>query len=124
MSIFDINNDNTLEVTGEYLESLGFKQISEGYLFNAYIPVYGAITTKSSILYLTKTQQISSRIYNVAEDHMIGPTLVNDTLDVIMFIEQVKRTMIQFQEKLYEGHGKEWLCEPMDKDDPFKIVSL
>lgn len=124
MSIFDINNDNTLEVTGEYLESLGFKQISEGYLFNAYIPVYGAITTKSSILYLTKTQQISSRIYNVAEDHMIGPTLVNDTLDVVLFIEHVKKIMIQFQEKLYEGHGKEWFCEPIDKDDPFKIVSL
>ena len=124
MSIFDINNDNTLKVTGEYLESLGFKQISEGYLFNAYIPVYGAITTKSSILYLTKTQQISSRIYNVAEDHMIGPTLVNDALDVVLFIEHVNKIMIQFQEKLYEGHGKEWFCEPMDRDDQFKIVSL
>ena len=60
MSIFDINNDNTLKVTGEYLESLGFKQISEEYLFNAYIPVYGAITTKSSILYLVTTQLVKT----------------------------------------------------------------
>ena len=124
MSVFDINNDNTLEVTGEYLESLGFRQVSGEYLFEAYIPVYGPFTTRLNIVYLTKTQQLNASVYNVTKKHMIGPTLVRDTLEVISFIDRAKCLMIQFQKKLYEGHGKEWYCEPMDKDDPFKIILL
>ena len=124
MSVFDINNDNTLEVTGKYLESLGFRQVSREYLFASYIPVYGPITTKLNIVYLTKTQQLSAGVYNVTKNHMIGPTFVRDTLEVISFIDRAKCLMIQFQKKLYEGHGKEWYCEPMDKDDPFRIVVL
>ena len=124
MSIFNINNDNTLKVTGEYLESLGFSQVSGEYLFEAYIPVYGPFTTRLNIAYLTKTQQLSAGVYNVTENRMIGPTLVRDTLEVISFIDRAKCLMIQFQKKLYEEHGKEWYCEPMDKDDPFRIVVL
>lgn len=124
MSIFNINNDNTLKVTGEYLESLGFRQVSGEYLFEAYIPVYGPFTTRLNIVYLTKTQQLNASVYNVTKNHMIGPTLVRDTLEVISFIDRAKCLMIQFQKKLYEGHGKEWYCEPMDKDDPFKIILL
>lgn len=124
MSVFDINNNNTLEVTGEYLESLGFRQVSGEYLFASYIPVYGPFITRLNIVYLTKTQQISADVYNVTENHTIGPTLVKDTLDVISFIDRAKCLMIQLQKKLYEGHGKEWYCEPMDRDDPFKIVLL
>ena len=124
MSIFNINNDNTLKVTGEYLESLGFSQVSGEYLFASYIPVYGPITTRLNIVYLTKTQQLSAMVYNVTENHTIGPTLVRDTLEVISFIDRAKCLMIQLQKKLYEGHRKEWYCEPMDKDDPFRIVVL
>lgn len=124
MSIFNINNDNTLKVTGEYLESLGFNQVSGEYLFEAYIPVYGPFTTRLNIVYLTKTQQLNAEVYNVTENYMIGPTLVRDTLEVISFIDRAKCLMIQFQKKLYEGHKKEWYCEPMDKDDPFRIILL
>ena len=124
MSIFNINNDNTLKVTGEYLESLGFSQVSGEYLFASYIPVYGPITTRLNIVYLTKTQQLSAMVYNVTENHTIGPTLVRDTLEVISFIDRAKCLMIQLQKKLYEGHRKEWYCEPMNKDDPFRIVVL
>lgn len=124
MSIFNINNDNTLEITGEYLEGLGFRQEFGEYLFEAYIPVYGPFTTRLNIVYLTKTQQLNAEVYNVTENYMIGPTLVRDTLEVISFIDRAKCLMIQFQKKLYEGHGKEWYCEPMDKDDPFKIILL
>ena len=124
MSIFNINNDNTLKVTGEYLESLGFNQVSGEYLFASYIPVYGPITTRLNIVYLTKTQQISAEVYNVTENHTIGPTLVRDTLEVISFIDHAKCLMIQLQKKLYEGQRKEWYCEPMNKDDPFRIVVL
>ena len=124
MSIFNINNDNTLKVTGEYLESLGFSQVSGEYLFASYIPVYGPITTRLNIVYLTKTQQLSAIVYNVTENHTIGPTLVRDTLEVITFIDHAKCLMIQLQKKLYEGHRKEWYCEPMNKDDPFRIVVL
>ena len=124
MSIFNINNDNTLKVTGEYLESLGFNQVSGEYLFASYIPVYGPITTRLNIVYLTKTQQLSAMVYNVTENHTIGPTLVRDTLGVISFIDRAKCLMIQLQKKLYEGHRKEWYCEPMNKDDPFRIVVL
>ena len=124
MSVFDINNDNTLKVTGEYLESLGFSQVSGEYLFASYIPVYGPITTRLNIVYLTKTQQLSAGVYNVTKNHTIGPTHVNDTLEVISFIDRAKCLMIQLQKKLYEGHGKEWYCEPMNKDNPFRIVVL
>lgn len=124
MSIFDINNDNTLEVTEEYLVSLGFLPASTTYFFEAHIPVYGPITTKLNIVYLTKTQQMMALIYNANEDRKIEPTLVRDTLDVMSFIDHAKSIMIQFQIRLYEGHGKKWFCEPLDRDDPFKIVEL
>jgi len=124
MSIFDINNDNGLEVTGEYLESLGFLPATSTYFLEAHIPVYGPITTKLHIVYLTKTQQMMALISNANEDRKIEPTLVSDTLDVMSFIDHAKSIMIQFQIRLYEGHGKEWFCEPMDRDDPFKIVNL
>ena len=94
------------------------------YAAHVNIGLYGAITTKSSILYLTKTQQLSAGVYNVTENHTIGPTHVNDMLEVISFIDRAKCLMIQLQKKLYEGHGKKWYCEPMDKDDPFKIILL
>lgn len=124
MSIFDINNDNTLEVTGEYLEGLGFIRATSTYFFEAYIPVYGPITTKLNIVYLTKTQQMMALIYNANEDRKIEPTLVRDTFDVMSFIDHAKSIMIQFQIRLYEGHRKKWFCEPMDRDNPFKIVVL
>lgn len=121
MSIFDINNDNTLEVTGEYLESLGFIPTNSTYFFKAHIPVYGPITTKLDIVYLTKTHQMTALIYNANEDRKIEPTLVNDTLEVMSFITHAKCIMTQFQIRLYEGHGKEWFCEPIDRDNPFRI---
>lgn len=124
MSIFDINNDNTLEVTEEYLVSLGFLPANVTYFFEAHIPVYGPITTKLNIVYLTKTQQMMALIYNANEDRKIEPTTVKDTFDVMSFIDHAKSIMIQFQIRLYEGHGKEWFCEPLDRDDPFKIVNL
>lgn len=124
MSIFDINNDNTLEVTGEYLESLGFIPATSTYFFEAHIPVYGPITTKLNIVYLTKTQQMMALIHNANENHKIEPTLVSDTLEVMSFIDHAKSIMIQFQTTLYEGHGKEWFCEPLDRDNPFQIAVL
>lgn len=124
MSIFDINKDNTLEVTEEYLESLGFLPATHTYFFEAHIPVYGPITTKLNIVYLTKTQQMMALIYNANEDRKIEPTLVRDTFDVMSFIDHAKSIMIQFQIRLYEGHGKKWFCEPLDRDDPFKIAVL
>lgn len=123
MSIFDINNDNTLEVTGEYLEGLGFMRGTSLYFFEAYIPVYGPITTKLNITYFTETQQMIALIHNNVEDYKIEPTTVKDTFDVTSFINHAKCIMIQFQIRLYEGHRKEWYCELMDRDDPFRIVT-
>ena len=124
MSVFDINNDNTLEVTGEYLESLGFKPETSTYFFKAFIPVWGPITTKLYITYLTKTQQMRVSIYNSNDIYEIEPTTVKDMFEVMSFIDHTKSIMFQFQMKLYEGHRREWYCEPIYKDDPFRIVVL
>lgn len=124
MSIFDINKDNTLEVTGEYLEGLGFIPATSTYFFEAHIPVYGQFTTKLNIVYLTKTQQMMALVHNANEDRKIEPTTVRDTFEVMSFIDHAKSIMIQFQTRLYEGHRKEWFCEPLDRDNPFQIVVL